>query len=1355
MANIVRLSENALGKLPAQSIHNLQSLPSDPNELSTKIIAALVRSGIISKVIAGDAELKEVCQARRLETCELMALKTMTNWLKNDKPQGEIWQYFLEGANYYNFIPSELLNFFDFLTIKASSLISSMDFLNDSSKCELKKNLLCSAEYLKYLTLSNPQLAEAKNNSIQNCLKELNSLIEKFHKKVNRTSDKKAVKKSSAVAEFTKIVNYLLKGVRDKNLLPILLSIMQYQSHIKIKHCTFNISNNPENSTPDCANTFFENLASEVSWGIKTFANQLETQINKSKHKQESANALLKQIKNICDKIDELNTIIKDLKKPNNHNDLTESFTSVCNLYDQINSYNLFNEDCTLNNDWKILVCMPFSLFSKSKDVCCYINHSNSPLINKEVEEKQHELNEFLNNNGSFCKSNYYKKYESILNKVRLLVRQSFPENLDEANSVEVLKLLFRIDNINNLFFIFFKPLISTKCTTTNLECINDFLSFSQQLNSELRKLLNTLNTSINNHETLEKINNIVNLLFLDFKTIDSHVKYLPSLFTSGNETKPDIQNFNEELNVSKFILNTLIIKLSYTQTANSSFDQSAYFSNIQSTDNAIISQEIICDLKNRLIAFKEELHNLSSNNDVDFLKIANSLKKHCQQLIGYILNFSNFHGLENNAIHEIICILGTSVFLPELPLIRWASNNQPKLPGKENKSFAKDFSKAAAEPCIKAQYFDFHSIESEHLQKEKTTTAPKDSGVQDCAFLPASTAVFRMNTPDAVAGREPLLAIEGIAKLQFGDKSALFVQDPSLSQIAYPKSSMSICAETGPAQKSSNLASKASFAIPSIKNNDDLAQSDSTEHFYKKSLSNFINWHERIYHEDKKNNEQLKNIFFYIESLNELDARENDPPVWAFAYAKWLFLCGALIVEQTLKFYVKKATSGDLSTELKNTHSICSLLDRIPNSSQFINENDFYHLNDLSSFVTTGSRSLRNNANPQISLLKRLQNLENTADVQQALNEARHNIAKAFDILVNFYYNYFATSKASQKTGFPIYLSADESNALCSNTKEIAKPQFGAKSAFFVQDPSLSQIAYPKSNMSICAETGSAQKSSNLASKASFAIPSTDCYKSDKNFIDKITKSTNLIHNSLINCAKPCETKSDLHIFNSLSKRFSFIHKSLAEIESSKRMIEEITTPLFQPEMACVFSHAILFQSCLIFEQSIKLVMAMHEIHATSDNTEHFLWDKNPKNNRIYLHEHGINYLFDVLQVHLKSIDKNFTLTADQAATINYLNEFGGNHRYLASRTNDTLAETFQTLSFLSCYYRNFDDNWSSKSNSDMLTRIFKCCIKNINKNEIIKKIKSLQENEIFPHAVNLLDGAAAILEHQTSIML
>jgi hypothetical protein len=56
----------------------------------------------------------------------------------------------------------------------------------------------------------------------------------------------------------------------------------------------------------------------------------------------------------------------------------------------------------------------------------------------------------------------------------------------------------------------------------------------------------------------------------------------------------------------------------------------------------------------------------------------------------------------------------------------------------------------------------------------------------------------------------------EGIAKLQFGAKSALFAQDSDSAHIAYSQSSMSICAETEPAQKSSDLASKASSAIPS-----------------------------------------------------------------------------------------------------------------------------------------------------------------------------------------------------------------------------------------------------------------------------------------------------------------------------------------------------------------------------------------------------------------------------------------------------------------------------------------------------------------------------------------------------------
>ena len=63
---------------------------------------------------------------------------------------------------------------------------------------------------------------------------------------------------------------------------------------------------------------------------------------------------------------------------------------------------------------------------------------------------------------------------------------------------------------------------------------------------------------------------------------------------------------------------------------------------------------------------------------------------------------------------------------------------------------------------------------------------------------------------------KEQAHIIEGNAKLRFGSKSALFGQDPDSAQVAYSNPSMSTCAETGPAQKSSNLASKASFAIPS-----------------------------------------------------------------------------------------------------------------------------------------------------------------------------------------------------------------------------------------------------------------------------------------------------------------------------------------------------------------------------------------------------------------------------------------------------------------------------------------------------------------------------------------------------------
>jgi len=61
-------------------------------------------------------------------------------------------------------------------------------------------------------------------------------------------------------------------------------------------------------------------------------------------------------------------------------------------------------------------------------------------------------------------------------------------------------------------------------------------------------------------------------------------------------------------------------------------------------------------------------------------------------------------------------------------------------------------------------------------------------------------------------------MLIEENDKLRFGAKSALFAQDSDSEQIAYSQSSMSICAEIEPAQKSSDVASKASFAIPSIK---------------------------------------------------------------------------------------------------------------------------------------------------------------------------------------------------------------------------------------------------------------------------------------------------------------------------------------------------------------------------------------------------------------------------------------------------------------------------------------------------------------------------------------------------------
>jgi len=54
---------------------------------------------------------------------------------------------------------------------------------------------------------------------------------------------------------------------------------------------------------------------------------------------------------------------------------------------------------------------------------------------------------------------------------------------------------------------------------------------------------------------------------------------------------------------------------------------------------------------------------------------------------------------------------------------------------------------KTAVEPCKKAQSFDPESLDAgvEHPQEVKATPASRDSGSKDCAFLPASTAVFRM----------------------------------------------------------------------------------------------------------------------------------------------------------------------------------------------------------------------------------------------------------------------------------------------------------------------------------------------------------------------------------------------------------------------------------------------------------------------------------------------------------------------------------------------------------------------------------------------------------------------------------
>lgn len=68
----------------------------------------------------------------------------------------------------------------------------------------------------------------------------------------------------------------------------------------------------------------------------------------------------------------------------------------------------------------------------------------------------------------------------------------------------------------------------------------------------------------------------------------------------------------------------------------------------------------------------------------------------------------------------------------------------------------------------------------------------------------------------------EAFLRLEGVAKTQFGAKSALLPSDSNSSQIVYPKSDMSICNEVEPLAKSSNLASKAIFATPSIDSQDE-----------------------------------------------------------------------------------------------------------------------------------------------------------------------------------------------------------------------------------------------------------------------------------------------------------------------------------------------------------------------------------------------------------------------------------------------------------------------------------------------------------------------------------------------------
>ena len=62
---------------------------------------------------------------------------------------------------------------------------------------------------------------------------------------------------------------------------------------------------------------------------------------------------------------------------------------------------------------------------------------------------------------------------------------------------------------------------------------------------------------------------------------------------------------------------------------------------------------------------------------------------------------------------------------------------------------------KTAVGPCKKVQDFDPEPLDAgvEHSQKVKATTASRGSGSKDCAFLPASTAVFRFKETCGLIG--------------------------------------------------------------------------------------------------------------------------------------------------------------------------------------------------------------------------------------------------------------------------------------------------------------------------------------------------------------------------------------------------------------------------------------------------------------------------------------------------------------------------------------------------------------------------------------------------------------------------